>query len=38
VNFNVTFPLVDWLLGTREKETAPVVAVPDQEAPQQAQA
>ena len=39
VNFNVTFPLVDWVMGTREKETAPPVgAVADQAAPQRAQA
>ncbi len=25
VNFNVTFPLVDWVMGTKEKETAPPV-------------
>jgi hypothetical protein len=28
VNFNVTFPLMDWLLGTKEAETAAPAAVP----------
>ena len=35
VNFNVTFPLMDWLMGTREKETAPAVAAPSREAARQ---
>ena len=41
VNFNVTFPLMDWVLGTKEKETAPPVPVtvaPAEEPGQQAQA
>jgi hypothetical protein len=41
VNFNVTFPLVDWVMGTKEKETAPPVPVavaPAEEPGQRAQA
>jgi len=30
VNFNVTFPLMDTLLGTRERETAPPVVIAPQ--------
>jgi hypothetical protein len=37
VNFNVTFPLMDWLLGTRERPTA-VTAGADVPAPTQASA